>query len=109
MLCCTSAYRRRCSRGSLARRCGSIIGDGSWHWRRFRVNLRFLLSNGLKLVGEQVVVGSAPKLVVHVCCLLFLARRIGSRGKHARKDAAGDLSNACKNIAEINERTQWIW
>lgn len=101
MVRCTSAYRRRCSsRGSLACRCGSFIGDGDWRWRRVRVNLRLLFGNGLKLVSEQVIVGSAPELVVHVCCLLFLARRIGLRGKHARKDAAGDLSNACKNSAE---------
>lgn len=102
MVRCTSAYRRRCSRGSLACRCGSLIGDGDWRWcrRRVRVDLRLLFGNGLKLVGEQVIVGSAPELVVHVCCLLFLARRIGSRGKHARKDGPGDLSNACKNNAE---------
>lgn len=61
--------------------------------------MRFLFGHGLKLVGEQVIVGPAPKLVIHVCCLLFVARRIGLRGKHAKKDK-GELSNARENAAK---------
>lgn len=101
---CTCPYRRWCSRGSLARRRGSIVDDGHWRWRwswsRFRVYLGCLFGHGLKLVGEQVIVGSAPELVIHVCCLLFVARRIRPRGKHPRKDRASELSNACENIAK---------
>lgn len=108
---CTSPYRRRCSRGSLARRGRSIIGDWDWYWRRVRVSvdLGFLVGNGLELVGEQVIVGSAPELVVHVCCLLFLGRRIGSRGKQPGQDGQATLTSARGNILARNKRTQWMW
>lgn len=109
MMRCTGPYRRRCSRGSLARRRGSIVGDGDWRWSRIRVYLGLLFGDGLKLVGEQVIVGSAPELVIHVCCLFFVARGIRPRGKHARKDSASELRNARKEYCEMNERTQWIW
>lgn len=72
--------------------CGSIFGDGDWdwHWGRLRVDLRFLFGNGLKLVGEQVIVGSAAELVVHVCCLLFLFSQFEAEGQ-TRKGRRADF------------------